>query len=125
MQALRDLQGFTLIEILIATVIIAVASLGVASLTLGIIQGNSFSKHLTVATTLGQDRLEQVKRIGYSNIGSVTGTENYGSIANYDGFKRVTTVTDNTPSPNMRTIEVRIYWDMDKHSVLLSTILSE
>jgi prepilin-type N-terminal cleavage/methylation domain-containing protein len=125
MQAVRDTNGFTLIEILIATVIITVASLGVVTLTIGIIKGNSFSKRLTIATTLGQDRLENVKRLGYSNAGTAAGTENYGTIANYAGYKRVTSVANNTPASNIKTINVTIYWDSDKHSANVSTIISE
>jgi type IV pilus assembly protein PilV len=125
MQTVRDANGFTLIEILIATVIITVASLGVVSLTIGIIRGNSFSKRLTIATTLAQDRMENVKRLGYSNAGTAAGTENYGTIANYAGYKRVTSVANNTPASNIKTINVTVYWDSDKHSANVSTIISE
>ena len=125
MQAVHDANGFTLIEILIATVIITVASLGVVSLTIGIIRGNSFSKRLTIATTLAQDRLENVKRLGYSNAGTAAGTENYGTIANYAGYKRVTSVADNTPDSNIKTIEVKVYWESDKSPATIRTIISE
>jgi type IV pilus assembly protein PilV len=125
MQVLRDANGFTLIEILIATVIITIASIGIATLTVGVMHGNSFSQRLTTATTLAQDRLEQVKRISYPNAGTIAGTENYGNIANYTGYKRVTSVTNDTPASNMKTITVIVYWDADKHSVNLGTIIAE
>jgi type IV pilus assembly protein PilV len=124
MQVLRDADGFTLIELLISTVIITVASLGIANLTVGIMHGNSFSQRLTTATTLAQDRLEQIKRIGYQNAGTVVGTENYGDIANYSGYKRVTTVVD-TPPLNMRIVIVKVYWNTAKEPVTLSIILTE
>jgi type IV pilus assembly protein PilV len=125
MQVLRDANGFTLIEILIATVIITIASLGIATLTVGIMHGNSFSQRLTTATTLAQERLEQVKRISYPNAGTIAGTDNYGNIANYTGYKRVTSVTNDTPGSNMKTIGVIVYWNADKHSVNLGTIIAE
>ena len=125
MQVLHDTNGFTLIELLIATVIITIASLGIATLSAGVIRGNSFSKRLTTATTLAQDRLEQAKRIGYTNAGTITGTENYGNIVNYTGYKRITSVTNNTPMSNTRTVEVAVYWDADNRKVNLSTILAE
>jgi type IV pilus assembly protein PilV len=121
----RDINGFTLIEILIATVIITIASLGIATLTAGVIQENSFSKRLTTATTLAQDRLEQAKRIGYTNAGTLAGTENYGNIVNYTGYKRVTSVTTPINMPNTRTVEIIVYWDSDNRKVNLSTILAE
>jgi type IV pilus assembly protein PilV len=124
MQALRDADGFTLIEILISTVIITVASLGVSNLTVGIMRGNSFSQRLTTATTLAQDRLEQIKRIGYQNAGTVVGTENYGDIANYSGYKRVTTVVD-TPPLNMKIVTVEVSWNNALEPVRLRIILTE
>jgi type IV pilus assembly protein PilV len=125
MKILRDTNGFTLIEILIATVIITIASLGVASLTVGVIRGNAFSKRVTTATTLAQDRLEEIKRLGYTKAGMAVGTEDYGTIANFSGYKRVITVANDTPASKMKTINVIVYWDSDKHSANVSTILSE
>ncbi|MGH7793225.1 MAG: type IV pilus modification PilV family protein [Thermodesulfobacteriota bacterium] len=125
MKLSKEKDGFTLIEILIATVIITIASLGVATLTVGVMRGNSFSKRLTTATALIQDRLEEVKRLGYSNAGTVVGTQSYGTIANFAGYKRVVSVSNNTPAANMKTIDITVYWDADKRSVKASTILSE
>ena len=48
----RSHNGFTLIEVLVAIVILSVGLLGMASLTVAIIQGNKFSNDLTTATTL-------------------------------------------------------------------------
>jgi len=125
MRIIDDIRGFTLIEILIATVIITVASLGVANLTVLVMHGNSFSKHMTTATALGQDRLEHAKRINYTDVETLVGTEDYGSIVNYTGYKRITSISNNTPMANMKTMNVTVYWDFDKYSIKLSTILAE
>jgi type IV pilus assembly protein PilV len=129
MDALGDKNGFTLIEILIATVIITVASLGVATLTVGIMRENLSSNRLTTATTLAQDRLEHVKRLGYTYASTVSPTQNYGSIANYSEYKRETTVTNNTPMLKMKTVAVKVSWqlpwDNNERSVILGTILAE
>jgi prepilin-type N-terminal cleavage/methylation domain-containing protein len=121
----RDINGFTLIEILIATVIITVASLGVASLTVGIIRGTSFDQRLTTAITLAQDRLEESKRLSYKDVGTLAGTENYGTIANFSGYKRVTSVDNNKPALNMKTVTVTVYGASDKQYAKAITILSE
>src|SRR6266850_1744760 len=84
---LQGTNGFTLIEILIATVIITIVSLGSVTLTVGIMHGNSFSKRLTTATTLVKDEIEDAKRKGYANVG-LSRTDNYGTIANFGGYKR-------------------------------------
>jgi len=65
-------NGFTLIEVLIAIVILSVGLLGMASLTVGIINGNRFSNDLTTATTLAQDKMEDIRRAGYANAVSET-----------------------------------------------------
>jgi type IV pilus assembly protein PilV len=123
--SLQESNGFTLIEILIATVIMTIVSLGIATLTVGIMRGNSLSKRLTTATTLAQDRLEDAKRLGYANVGTAAGTQGYGSIANFSGYKRVVSVTDDAPAAKMKTVQVTVYWDSDKHSTQASTILAE
>jgi type IV pilus assembly protein PilV len=125
MKILKEANGFTLVEILIATVMITITSLGVATLTVSVIRENSFSKRLTTATTLIQDQLEEIKRLGYLNAGTVADTQNYGTIANFTGYKRVVSVSNNTPAANMKTIDITVYWDADKHSAKASTILSE
>jgi len=122
---LQGANGFTLIEILIATIIIMIVSLGSVTLTVGIMRGNSFSKRLTTATTLAQDRLEDVKRLGYANVGTAAGTQNYGTIANFSGYKRVVTVTNDIPAAKMKTVNLNVYWDADRHSTQANTILSE
>lgn len=121
-------SGFTLIELLIAIVIITIGSLGVGSLTASIIRGNSFSKKITTATTLAQDTLENAKRVGFANAGTLPPMENYGTIASFRSYKRVTSVAPNTPATplaDMITVTVTVYWDTDAHSVVLRTILAQ
>jgi type IV pilus assembly protein PilV len=113
----RD-KGFTLIEVLIAIVILSVGLLGMASLTIGIIKGNLFSNQLTTATTLAQDQMENVRALGYNGTPSsdTTETEGYNTIANYPYYKRVT-VTDcdilNNPDAEMKMVTITTYWDSD------------
>ena len=122
-----DNKGFTLLEVLIAMVILSVGLLGMASLTVGIINGNRFSNDLTTATTLAQDKMEDVRRLGYSGTEATTTTvtENYNSITDYAAYKRVTVTTVDSPAVGMKAITVTAYWDSDGHSVELKTILAQ
>lgn len=122
MWRLHNNKGFTLLEILIAMVILSIGLLGMAALTGGIMRGNSFSNELTTATTLAQDRMEDIKRAGYSGASSLT--ENYNEISNFPLHKRVTSIVDG-PATDMKTVTVTVYWDSDAHSVVLKTILAE
>ena len=120
-------NGFTLIEIMVAIVILSIGLLGMASLTVGIIKGNKLSNNLSVATTLGQDKMEDIRRLGYSGTSATTTTvtENYNSITDYGEYKRVTETTIDSPAAGMKTITVTTYWDSDAHSVEVKTILAQ
>lgn len=120
-------KGFTLIEIMVAIVILSIGLLGMASLTVSIIKGNKLSNNLSVATTLGQDKMEDIRRLGYSGTPTTTTTvtENYNTITDYGEYKRVTETTIDSPATGMKTITVTTYWDSDAHSVEVKTILAQ
>lgn len=58
---LRTNSGFTLIEIMIAIVILSVALLSMASTSVSVIKGNQVSDRVTEATTLAQDTIEELR----------------------------------------------------------------
>ncbi len=123
-------KGFTLLEILVALTILSIGLLGMAGLTTTIMHGNALSSKVTTATTLGQDRMEHFKRLGYSNT-PTTDTpppgivEDYNSIANYFSYKRVSFIDVDSPSAGMKTITITVSWDSDAQSVALQTILAQ
>jgi len=124
MRPLCNESGFTLFEILIAVAILAVGSVGTTALTLSMVRGNAISNNITTATTLAQDKLEDIKRLGYA--AAVSGTEDYGAIANYSSYRRVTTVTTGVPGAQMKTVTVAVSWrSSGTHNVTLNTILSQ
>jgi len=120
-------NGFTLIEVLVAIVILTVGLLGMASLTGAIIRGNKLSNDLATATTLAQDKMEDIRRIkvtGYSNVLSETKAL---CSSPYDQYKREVSVTDDSPAPNMKTVSVKVYWggaSKEDHNVELKTIFA-
>ncbi len=119
--------GFTLLEVLVAMVILSVGLLGMASLSIGIIKGNAASKEISSATTCAREKMEDMARIGYSNTPAVntTLTDSYNSITQYPGCKRVTVTTVDTPTTDMKTITVTVYWDNDSRQVQLKTFLAK
>jgi type IV pilus assembly protein PilV len=58
-------KGFSLVEVLIALVILAVGLLGVTGMQITAIRGNHFSGNLTQATVLAQNKLEELKHLPY------------------------------------------------------------
>jgi type IV pilus assembly protein PilV len=65
---LRCQRGFSLIEVLVALVILAVGLLGLAMFQITAIKGNAIASKWTVATELAQDRVERFRHVGWNNI---------------------------------------------------------
>jgi prepilin-type N-terminal cleavage/methylation domain-containing protein len=124
--SLFEERGFTLVEILVATVILSVGLLGIAGFTTAVMRGNAFSNRMTTAVMLAQEKMEDVRRVGYSGMpsGDETITEDYGFIANYAPYKRVTFTDAESPAAGMKRVTVTVYWDSDIHKVALATIVA-
>jgi type IV pilus modification protein PilV len=123
----KSQNGFTLLEVLVAIVILTIGLLGTAGLTTGVIRGNHYSKNITSATAAAQTQLESIKSSGYAN----ATTANFPSDAVSMGgmtLTRTTTVTDSSPAANMKTVSVTVSWTESNNtsrSVNLQTILAE
>lgn len=119
----RGEKGFTLIEILIALVILTIALLGLANLLYTVIKGNTFSDKMTLAVTRAQGKIEQFKNTGYAALSTTPDSDTPDT-----GLSRSWTVTDNSPANNMKSVTVTVSWT-DLHnksrSISLSTIISQ
>ena len=116
-------KGFTLIEVLVAMIVLATGLLGVAGLTIGVIKGNLYSKNVTSATVVAEQMIENVRRVGYSSADSLAGT----STVSMGGttYTRVTSVAAATPSANMKTGTVNVSWNPGNYAVSLNTIIAQ
>lgn len=118
-------QGITLIETIMAVSILA---LGI----IGVLQAFPLGAHLaktsqmsTVATELGQAKIEQEIARPYNDLIVAENTEEYGSIAGFGSYKRITRINcirasdlaevscdydqEADPAP-MKKIAVSVYW---------------
>ena len=67
-------QGFTLIEAMIALVVLLFGMLGVIGMQYYSITGNTSSREMRVAINLSQETLEQLKSVPYENVASGSNT---------------------------------------------------
>jgi type IV pilus assembly protein PilV len=127
MHSLHTHIGLTLLEILITMLILSVGLLGIAGLTTGVIRGNAFSSKVTTATTVAEQKMEEMRRLGYSGLpmADTMTTEDYDTITHYPFYKRITSTKTMNPADGMKVITVTVFWDGDNHSVSLKTILAE
>jgi type IV pilus assembly protein PilV len=117
-------KGFTLIEVMIGLIILAIGLLAIAGMQIASTRGNFSSKNLTQATYVAQDRLEFLKNLPLTSAQLQAGNYNDGSVT-ISGvlFNRSYTVAANG---DLTTITYTITWnDGTNHNVTLSTVRSQ
>jgi type IV pilus assembly protein PilV len=117
-------EGFTLVEIMIALIVLSVGLVALAGLQVSAIRGNAFSKRMTTAVSIANARIEQIKNTPYANIQSESSTKVIQSNMN---FARQVTVINDSPLPNTKTVNVTVTWSegSKSHSTPITTIVSQ
>lgn len=107
MLLLKRQEGFTLNEILVSIALIAIGVIGFSVNTIGVIQGNYISSNVTVATSLAQEKMEEVKAQTSFTNGTVTDT-----VTGASGipFTRDRTISDVSGESNLKDVEVKVSW---------------
>ncbi|MFA4910266.1 MAG: prepilin-type N-terminal cleavage/methylation domain-containing protein [Desulfobacteria bacterium] len=144
-------KGFTLLEILIAITILSVGLLALAEMTVYVIRSNAAGNKITKATVLAEDKLEQLRKLDYSDTKLSNGGDNNDVSTNIHSNtalftspdhtdtcdsscsvtisqtpQRVWNVADDTPASGMKTVTVIVGWkDSINHFVALSTIIGK
>ena len=117
-------KGFTLTEVLVGLVILAVGILALAAMQITSTKGGSFSNHLTQATVFAQDKLEYLKNLSYGDSHLSSGQHDEGILSGTI-FSRQYNIEEDAGN-SMKTITVTVRWtDRANHSVPFSTIRSK
>lgn len=117
-------KGFTIIEVLIGLIILAFGLLAIAGMQVTSIKGNFFSRNMTEASILAQDRLEVLKNLDWSHSDLSFGTHDEGQIPG-TLFSRKYTVSQ-VSGTNMLNITVTVNWrDETDHTISFTTIKSK
>ena len=115
-------KGFSLIEVLIALVILAIALLALAGLMVQSTNSNSWGSHLTEASTFAQDKLEELRMTTWANLNSDTDVRTGATGTNYT---RTWTVTTNATG-NLRTVSINISWtDKTNHTITILSAITQ
>jgi len=119
-------EGFSLIEVLIALIFLAIGILAIASLQITSVRGNFFSNNLMQATYVAQDRLEFLKNRPYDSaeLGVVNNKDDVKVTISGVVFTRTYRVVDNVAG--YKEITYTVTWnDGINHSISFSTIRSQ
>jgi type IV pilus assembly protein PilV len=112
-------KGFSLIEVLIALIILSIAFLGLAGLMIQTTRNNSFGGRITEAATFAQDKLEELRSTPWV---AITSGSDKLSVNGMD-FARNWTIVPNAivapyTEPTLNTITISINWnDQTNHTM--------
>jgi len=113
-------QGFTLIEVLVASGLMAIVMMGLQSLLVTTIRANTLANTTTAATTLAQQKIELLRNTAYSSVALTSGTSDTVS-----PYTRTWVIT-NGPATNTKSVTVSVSWPAANgtQTVQLNTILT-
>jgi type IV pilus assembly protein PilV len=127
----RGAPGFTLLEVMIAMVILAFALLGLAGLQVVSVQGSSRASQITEATTFAQNQLEQLMTTPFANLvdgaSNVTGSTGTGYNVQWDITPDdLTGATRADVTVTVSWVDERNAWTADNsHRVSIDSVISQ
>jgi type IV pilus assembly protein PilV len=107
----RKSQGFTLIEVMIALVVLAAGILALATMQIVSIRSNAFSSEMTSATMVALSRLEQLRNMDYDAV-TASGPTTLPVDATTKGiaYQVETEVDNDDPATDMKTVRLIVRW---------------
>lgn len=110
-------RGYSLIEVLVAMAVFAIASLGLAAGVTTVIRAGSVSEHVTQATVLAQEKMEEF-RAAFEPLRD-------GEDSPRPEYTRRWQVTPDSPETGVTRIDVTVSWVAEgPRSVDLVTIVN-
>lgn len=120
MRRFRGSRGFTLVEIVVAIVLLAFGVLASASLTAALMRSNRGVTNRTRAVETLHLKVEDLQSLNYSEVASGNDTATIGGVT----FNRAWTVTPNSPAANLKSITFTVTWGdrQGNHTISNQTI---
>ena len=101
---LKTQKGFTLVELLVAIVILAVGIIGIMSLFPQSYSHIGNAGHVSTMNHLGQMKLDQLKTLSYNHVDLTTGFHTAAS----GNYTLVWNVSPNQPVNDMKTVDLEV-----------------
>jgi type IV pilus modification protein PilV len=134
------MAGFTLIEVLIAIVILTVGLLAVGTMQISAIRGNFMSGNTSIALSLASEKMEDLLNRDFNNadlndtvtgnnstLSSTTSVDHQENISE-EGvvgtgayYRRIWNIADQS-SPTTKSLMVLVTWDNNRHHVSIASI---
>jgi prepilin-type N-terminal cleavage/methylation domain-containing protein len=112
----RGSRGFTLIEIVVAIVLLAFGVLASASLTATLMRSNRGVTNRTRAVETLRLKVEDLQSQSYAQVANGNDTATIGGIT----YNRAWTVTPDTPAANLKMITLNVTWGDRQGNHMLS-----
>ena len=104
MHYMRSRGGFTLLEVLIATLLFAVGVVSVSWVLSAAFVSGSDVENTMIASNLTQGRLEELRNIDYELVND----EARAAVSGFAGFQRMVAVDE--PLTDLKMVTVTVYW---------------
>jgi prepilin-type N-terminal cleavage/methylation domain-containing protein len=138
------MAGFTLIEVLVAIVILTFGLLAVGSMQISAIRGNFMGGNTSIALSLASEKMEHLLNADYnspdpdtdlrdsvsgnnSTLSSITSVDHVetvseeGTVGAGGFYRRIWNIRDNT-SPSTKSVMVIVTWENNRHRVSIGSI---
>jgi len=121
MNIFKKTAGFSLLEILVALVILSISVLAFAGMTVTSTRTGGYGGRMTEAVTFAQDKIEELKVSSWDHV--VSGADQ-GTGPTGINYTRTWKVVEKD-TRNLKTVSVKVEWnDRVDHSISLFTVIS-
>jgi len=115
-------KGFTLLEVLVALIILCFALLALAGLMVTTTKNNAVGNYVTEAATFAQDKLEELRALKWENLIDGNNTDQRGGSTGINYTRNWNVKTNGS----LKTITINVNWnDRTPHSIRLVSVLSQ
>jgi type IV pilus assembly protein PilV len=119
---MSDSRGFTLIEVLLAIGLLALALLSMASMFVTGYRQTGRGAERTTAVMLASKQMEYLRNQGFASGELSAGTATSSFASPYLGYSRTTTIVDNTPIANVKQVTIQVTTPSGRVSQIVSFI---